>query len=303
MNEGPGTLFLAGPTGSGKSELALHLAAMLDAEIVGADAYQVYKGMSILTAAPKATVSDGMDIPHHMIGIIPVSQEWNASDHYRMASKIIADIHNRGKKALVVGGSGLYLKFLTHGMSDAPPADEALRKRFAGQSLEELVEEFRQIDPEGAAMTNLDNRRYVERNLEIVISGGKPLSFWKTNWQKVPNGPGWVLEWDVGELDARIALRARRMVEEGVLDEVASLGTCSSTAERTLGLSQIRACLMGEIDREECVRQLALATRQYAKRQRTWLKREGWMRKLDVGSLSSFYEVATQVKLELSQLH
>lgn len=298
MSKAPPTIFLAGPTASGKSDVALHLASMLDAEIVSADAYQVYRGMKILTAAPDPQVN-GVDIPHHMIGIIPPSQPWNASDHYRMAAGIIDEIHKRGKTALVVGGSGLYLKFLTHGISEAPPADEGLRRSFADRELPDLIEELTKLDPEGAALTNHQNRRYVERNLEIVILGGKPLSYWKENWQHEPNGPGWVLDWEVDELDARIAMRAEAMIRNGVLEEVAALGECSPTAERTLGLVQIRSCLSGEIDQTGCIRQLALVTRQYAKRQRTWLRREKWMRKLHAGTLSASYDLATQVKESL----
>lgn len=295
MNNPPPVVFVAGPTASGKSALALHLALMLDAEVVSADAYQVYQGMPVLTAAPE-TVIDGVEIPHHMIGVVPVSQSWNASDHYRMASAIIQDIRNRGKRVVVVGGSGLYLKFLTHGMSEAPPADEGLRKSFARRELADMIEELRSLDPEGAAMTDCDNRRYVERNLEIVLLGGKPLAYWKNNWQREPNGPGWALNWNVDELDKRIALRAAHMIENGVVDEVARLGPCSPTAERTLGLRQVKDCLAGAMTRDECTAQIALATRQYAKRQRTWLRREKWFNNLEVNSLSSFYDLAAQVK-------
>lgn len=292
------TVFLAGPTASGKSELAKHLALLIDAEIVGADAYQVYRGMKILTAAPEPFL-DGTPIPHHLTGIIPVQEAWNASDHYRRASVVIADIHRRGRTAIVVGGSGLYLKFLTHGMSEAPPADEELRKGFARRELADLVEELAKRDPEGAAMTDCGNRRYVERNLEIVILGGRPLASWKSNWNREPAGPGWVLDWPVPALDERIAMRSRAMMDAGVLEEVAALGPCSATAERALGLAEVRSRLAGDIDRDECVRQITLATRRYAKRQRTWLRREQWMRKLEADPLSASFDLATQVQKAL----
>lgn len=292
------TIFLAGPTASGKSEVAKHLAVLLDAEIVSADAYQVYRGMPILTAAPDP-VLDGVLIPHHLIGIIPVAQTWNASDHYRLATSVIDAIHQRGRTAIVVGGSGLYLKFLTHGMSEAPPADEELRKGFALRELPDLVDELTRRDPEGAAMTDLVNRRYVERNLEIVILGGRPLASWKSNWNREPAGPGWVIQWEPSGLEERIAGRARAMMESGVLDEVASLGPCSATAQRTLGLAEVASHLAGEIDRDECVRLLTLATRRYARRQRTWLRREKWMRKLEADRFSSSFALATQVQQAL----
>ena len=293
----PATLFLAGPTGSGKSAVAVELAEMLGAEIVGSDAYQVYRELPILTAAPSP--EDRARVPHHMVSIIPARMPWDATEHYHRAMRCVEDIHARGKTAIVTGGSGLYFKFLSHGMSEAPPGDAALRAAFADCSTEELHARLASLDPEGAALTNSSNRRYVERNLEIVLAGGKPLSFWKRNWLKPPLGPGWVITREVPELDGRIALRAARMMQEGAVEEAAALGPCSATAERTLGLALIRSLLRGEITRETCQAKLALATRQYAKRQRTWLKREQWLRELPAAPSASPRELAKCIIREL----
>ena len=291
------TLFLAGPTGSGKSAAAVELAEMLDAEIVSSDAYQVYRELPILTAAPSP--ADRERVPHHMVSIIPVQRNWNATEHYHRAMRCMEEIHARGKIAIVTGGSGLYFKFLSHGLSEAPPGDAALRAAFANCSTEALYARLSSLDPEGAASTDASNRRYVERNLEIVLAGGKPLSFWKRNWLTPPRGPGWVISRDVPELDERIAHRAARMMQEGAVEETASLGPCSATAERTLGLALIRSMLRGEISRENCQGQLALATRQYAKRQRTWLKREQWLRKLPASPSDSPLALAERIMEEL----
>lgn len=291
------TLFIAGPTGSGKSAVAVELADMLGAEIVSSDAYQVYREIPVLTAAP--TPEDQARIPHHMVSIIPVQMPWDATEHYHRAMRCVEDIHARGKTAIITGGSGLYFKFLSHGMSEAPPGDAALRATFADYSTEELHARLFALDPEGAAATSPSNRRYVERNLEIVVAGGKPLSFWKQNWLKPPRGPGWTITREVPELDGRIALRAARMMQEGAVEEVERLGPCSATAERTLGLTLIRSMLRGEITRETCQAQLALSTRQYAKRQRTWLKREQWLRELPAASSSTPRELAERVMQEL----
>ena len=296
----PATLFLAGPTGSGKSAVAVELAEMLGAEIVGSDAYQVYRELPILTAAPSP--EDRARVPHHMVSIIPARMPWDATEHYHRAMRCVKDIHARGKTAIVTGGSGLYFKFLSHGMSEAPPGDAALRAAFADCSTEELHARLASLDPEGAALTNSSNRRYVERNLEIVLAGGKPLSFWKRNWLKPPLGPGWVITREVPELDGRIALRAARMMQEGAVEEAAALGPCSATAERTLGLALIRSLLRGEITRETCQAKLALATRQYAKRQRTWLKREQWLRELPAAPSASPRELAKCIIRELEHL-
>lgn len=293
----PTTLFLAGPTGSGKSSVAVELAEMMGAEIVSSDAYQVYREIPVLTAAPSS--EDQARIPHHMVSIIPVQMTWDATEHYHRAMQCLKDIHARGKTAIVTGGSGLYFKFLSHGMSEAPPGDTALRATFANYSTEELYSRLTSLDPEGAAATNSSNRRYVERNLEIVLAGGKPLSFWKQNWLNPPLGPGWVITRDVPELDGRIALRAARMMQEGAVEEVAHLGPCSATAERTLGLTLIRSMLRGEITRDTCQTQLALATRQYAKRQRTWLKREQWLKSLPASPCDSPRKLAEHIMREL----
>ena len=168
----PATLFLAGPTGSGKSAVAVELAEMLGAEIVGSDAYQVYRELPILTAAPSP--EDRARVPHHMVSIIPARMPWDATEHYHRAMRCVKDIHARGKTAIVTGGSGLYFKFLSHGMSEAPPGDAALRAAFADCSTEELYARLASLDPEGAALTNSSNRRYVERNLEIVLAEAAP---------------------------------------------------------------------------------------------------------------------------------
>lgn len=298
MSSAPAILFLAGPTGSGKSAVAVELAEILGAEIISSDAYQVYREIPVLTAAPSP--EEQARIPHHMISIIPVAAPWDATKHYHRAMQCVKDIHARGKTAIVTGGSGLYFKFLSHGMSEAPPGDPALRATFANNSTENLYARLSSLDPEGAAGTDSANRRYVERNLEIVLAGGKPLSFWKQNWQKLPLGPGWTITRDVPELDRRIALRAARMMQEGAVDEVGLLGPCSATAERALGLQQIRSMLRGEISRENCQAQLALSTRQYAKRQRTWLKRESWLRELPANHDSLARELANRILKELT---
>lgn len=278
MSSTPSITFLTGPTGSGKSRLALEWAEKMDAEIVSADAYQVYRGLEVLTAAPSE--EDLARIPHHLISILDPCEAWDAAQHARRAQACIQDILARGRKALVVGGSGLYLKFISHGISPAPPSDPQLRLKLEQQPLSELVAQFQAIDPEGAAQTNLSNLRYVVRNLEIVLLGKKPLSEWKKNWQNEACGSGYTIVMPTEELDARIYKRAGSMLSQGAIEEVAALEECSPTAENTLGLRQIRQLLAGELDLPSCQAAIALATRQYAKRQRTWLRREKWLQEI-----------------------
>ena len=270
-------IFVLGPTGSGKSAAAVELAEKLgNAEIISADAYQVYRGMPIITAAP--TPEEMARVPHHLVGFLNPSEENDAATHARRAGECIRRIQAAGKRPIITGGSGLYVKFISHGISPAPPSDPALRAELSQLPPEELVRRLREADPEGAAATDLQNIRYVTRNLEIVLLGGKPLSYWRNNWQQ-PIGCGYVITRDVDELDARIAVRAERMLQEGAIEEVAALNPAelSPTAAKTLGLPQVLDYLAGTISRGDLSAAIALATRQYAKRQRTWLRREGWV--------------------------
>ena len=273
-------IFILGPTGCGKSRLAVELAEALgDAEIVSADAYQVYRQLPILTAAPGAELRKRA--LHHLIGILDVSESNDAAVHARRALEAIREIESRGRRAIVTGGSGLYVKFISHGISPAPPSDPALRAELDALPEGEAVARLQQLDPEGAARTNLQNPRYVRRNLEIVILGGKPLSHWQQNWRE-PAGPGFLLTRDTAELDARIARRAHKMISAGLVNEVAALGTLSPTASKTLGLSLVQSHIAGNLSLPELLSSLALTTRQYAKRQRTWLRRETWLRPIPV---------------------
>ncbi len=288
----PSLFFILGPTGSGKSSLAISLAeAMGDCEIVSADAYQIYKHLPLLTAAPSA--EERQRVPHHLIHELELWESHDASVHARMAMRAIEDIQRRGKRVIVTGGSGLYVKFISHGISEAPPSDLSLRAQLEELSHDELITRFKEIDPEGLAITPVENKRYLVRNLEIVLLSGNPLSHWRRNWDhQVPLGPGWVLDWDVPLLDSRIAQRAQEMLQSGVCEELqaakTSLLACgkelSDTAKKTLGMLEVESCIRGEISSEECVKQLALRTRQYAKRQRTWLRREGWLQPIDAVS-------------------
>lgn len=280
----PQPIFILGPTGCGKSAVAVQLAQHLGkAEIISADAYQVYRAMPILTAAPSVQEMDG--VPHHLIGTLDVAENNDAATHARRAQACIAAIQARGATPIITGGSGLYVKFISHGISPAPPSDPALREELTALPLEETVRRLQEADPEGAANTDLHNPRYVVRNLEIVLLGGKPLSYWRNNWQPDAIGPGFCLQREVAELDARIAARARHMLRHGAIEEVAALPpVLSPTAEKTLGLSLIREHLAGSTTRAELEAALALTTRQYAKRQRTWLRREPWATPIAAGA-------------------
>lgn len=288
-------LFILGPTGSGKSAVAVALAELLgNAEIISTDAYQVYKRMPVITAAP--SLEEMCRVKHHLVGFMEPTENNDAAEHARRAEQISDEMKKGGMLPIHTGGSGLYVKFITHGISPAPPSDAALREELNAFSLEEAVRRLQEADPEGAAATDLHNQRYVVRNLEIVLLGGKPLSYWRNNWQE-PAGPGFCIVRDTAELDARIARRTEQMLRDGAIEEVAALEglTLSTTASKTLGLSQIQNYLKGRLTRSELVSEISLATRQYAKRQRTWLKREKWLTPIEVGAGESAERIAGRI--------
>ena len=292
-------VFILGPTGSGKSAVAVELAEILgNTEIISADAYQVYKGMPIITAAP--SFEELSRVKHHLVGFMDPTENNDAAEHARRAGAIIERLQKGGMPPVLTGGSGLYVKFISHGISPAPPSDPVLREELNALSLEEAVCKLQEADPEGAANTDLHNQRYVVRNLEIVLLGGKPLSYWKNNWQE-PAGPGFCIVRDTEELDARIARRAEQMLRDGAIEEVAALEglTLSTTASKTLGLSQVQDYLKGRLTRSELVSAISLATRQYAKRQRTWLRREKWLTPVEVRAGETAREVAERIAQQL----
>src|SRR5215469_14929582 len=168
------TFFIVGPTATGKSELAADVACQTGAEIVSADAFQIYRGLDLLTAKPDA--STVAKTPHHLIGAIPASEKMNAEKYRRAATWAIEQINSRGKLAIIVGGSGLYIKALTHGLTLLPESDPKLREKLKAISLDELRSQLAQVDPETARKIDLKNHRRVTRALEICLLAGKPAS-------------------------------------------------------------------------------------------------------------------------------
>ncbi|MFK7910194.1 MAG: tRNA (adenosine(37)-N6)-dimethylallyltransferase MiaA [Akkermansiaceae bacterium] len=288
-------LYICGPTASGKSALAIELARLLDGEIVNADAYQLYCGLETISAAPSP--GELAQAPHHLYGVLEPSETCDAMRFREMALPVIKEIQSRGKTPIVTGGSGMYLKFLTHGPSPVPSGDDVLRQELEKESDEALIAKLTNLDPEGAAMTNLKNRRYVIRALEICILSGSKMSELKSDWKRASDSIekdllGIYLLWDREQLRQRINQRADVMLDSGAIEEVAALTNPSATCEKAIGISQIRAHLTGELTREECAERIAAATRQYAKRQRTWFGKEKWLTTYPVDENTKFAELS-----------
>ena len=266
-------LYVAGPTGCGKTAVSLALARLFTpVAIVNADAYQIYRGLEILSAAPAP--AERAACPHHLFGVLEPTDENDAAEHARRVHTTLATIPGDALP-LVVGGSGLYLKAITHGLAPTPKGDPTLRAELEAEPLESLVERYRGLDPAGAATTNLLNRRYVTRNLEICLLAGRPASELKAEWAvSEPEIRAVYLQRDRADLDERIVRRTAAMFDAGVIEEVARLESLSGTAAKAIGIAEIRALRRGEITEPACREAIRLATRQYAKRQENWFRRE-----------------------------
>lgn len=273
-------LYICGPTASGKSSLALQMAAELDGEIVNADAFQLYRGLEIVSAAPSA--DELCQVPHHLYGVLEPTEAADAQVYTQLARPVIAEILSRGKTPIVTGGSGLYLKFLTHGAAPLPTGNPELRAEMDARPLADLIAQLEAVDPLEASRTALQNRRFVSRALEICLLSGQKASDlrdqWESKTQEISSQlRGLVIQRTRPDLHARIAQRTRAMLAGGALDEVAALADVSINCEKAIGFREIRALLAGTLDRTTCEEAINAATRQYAKRQETWFRREKWL--------------------------
>ena len=276
-------IVLAGPTGVGKTELSLKLASEIDAEIVSVDSVQVFRHLDIGTA--KASAEARQRIPHHLIDVVDPDEEFNAADFCRLATEAIADIRARGKVALLVGGTGLYLRLLVHGVFDAPEPSDELRKKYERQAEEHgkgfLHRRLRQLDPELAERVHPNDLVRVTRGLEIYDQTGKPLSehqrehrFSRPNFHALKIA----LIRPREELYERINRRVEKMIDQGLEEEYQRLLELGYgprlKAMQSLGYRQMGEFFAGESTREEAIEAIKTETRRYAKKQISWFRGE-----------------------------
>lgn len=283
MRSPPAPTYLVGPTAVGKSALAVAVAERLGAEIVGADAFQVYAGLDLLTAKP--TAEERARVPHHLIGVVPPETSFSVARYLELARPCLADIARRGRRALVVGGTGLYVRALTDGLAPLPPARPGLRAELETLGMAALFARLRAVDPAGAERVDRSNPRRLIRAIEIVETTGRPLAEHRTGWgrggapgERPPAaGRGFLVGCSRPELHARIARRTAAMFARGVVDEVRAFPAerVGATLGQALGLTDLRAVGRGELPVAVARERLEVGTRQYAKRQITWFRRDG----------------------------
>lgn len=271
----PPVIAVVGPTGSGKSDLAVSLALALDGEVINADAMQFYRGMDIGTA--KITLAERRGVPHHLLDTLEVTQEASVSDFQQQARDIIGDIHARGKRAILAGGSGLYVRAALD-ILEFPGTDPRIRKELEAEldtaGAERLLARLREVDPVSAGRVS-DARRII-RALEVHQLTGRPFSSFMPQREYFQPAIQIGLAVDREVLRERLALRVHKMVDDGLLEEVRLLDAAGlrrgKTAPRALGYAQFLTVLDGEATVGQAAEETIVATRQFARRQLTWFR-------------------------------
>ena len=276
-------LCLLGPTAVGKTEIAIELAQHLNAEIVSVDSRQIYRQMDIGTAKP--TPEEQQAAPHHLIDCVDISQPFSVADYQSLADTAIADIQNRGKQVLLVGGAGLYFRAVIDGLFEGPGADPAVRERFeqeaAQHGVDALHERLRACDPESADRIHPNNVVRVIRALEVYELTGVPMSEHQQQWHREKQRYPFIafgLTMSRALLYHCIEQRVDVMLANGLIAEVESLLATDyvrdTIALQSFGYKELITYLDGECTYTEAISQLKQNTRRFAKRQLTWFRKD-----------------------------
>ena len=282
-------IIIAGPTASGKTALSIDLAQHFDAEILSCDSRQFFKEMSIGTAKPDA--DELAAAPHHFINSLSIQEEYNIGDFERDVDAFLADYFQEKDIAIMVGGSGLYIKAVCEGLDHLPEVNASIRKDLTAwherEGLTPLQKELEECDPVYYAKADIENPHRVIRALEICRGTGQPFSSFqgqkkakKTNYNIIKLG----IRWDREKLYERINLRVDLMLEQGLLEEVKGLYPHRAlNALQTVGYQEIFDYMDGHIDLAEAIRLIKRNSRRYAKRQMTWFRKETDMIWIEAG--------------------
>jgi len=274
--------FIVGPTAVGKTATAIELAKQLDGEIISIDSRQVYKGMDVGTAKP--TLRQQTEIPHHLIDFLEPTEQISAGAYREMALKTVADIQSRGKLPVFVGGSGMYVKAVVHGIFQESVTDASVREKIKAElhkkGVAALYNRLVDIDPELAVKTHINDIKRITRALEIYEITGKPPSKHYKDQKTEPPFPNriFVLTMARENLYQRINERVDQMIQDGLVDEVRRL-LGSGLRENldsllTLGYQEVICYLDGVCSYEEMIENIKRNTRRYAKRQLTWFRNQ-----------------------------
>lgn len=276
---------VVGPTACGKTKLGVELAKALNGEVVSVDSMQIYRGMTIGTAAPTPEEMDG--VPHHMVAVADPEEQWSVARYTQEATACVEDILARGRRAVLVGGTGLWLDALISGRTFAPGQSggeirRELEQRFEREGIQSLWAELEQVDPESAGKLHMADTKRILRALEVYRETGKTISAHNAETAALPRryDPvkiGLAFQ-DREDMKALIDRRVDKMVEEGLLEEVQALLRRglprTATALQAIGYKEFLGVLDGTATQDQAIEEVKLRSRQYAKRQLTWLRRD-----------------------------
>lgn len=283
MSEKPKLIVVAGPTASGKTACAVELCLRIGGEVVSADSMQIYRGMDVLTATPTANEMRG--VPHHMFGVAEPTQKYSAATYRDQANAVIAEILARGRRAVVCGGTGLYVNALTRPLSFSEKSDEKLHDALMALGDEpggraKLHRMLEEIDPQSAARLHENDVRRVARAIEIYrLTGVTQTQQAQLDAQREGDYDETIfaLDWPRDVLYERISHRVDEMVRAGLIDEVRRLMRDEAhypTAAQAIGYKEIAAALQGRMPMDEAIFLVKQTTRNFAKRQMTWFRRD-----------------------------
>ncbi|GAA4039440.1 tRNA (adenosine(37)-N6)-dimethylallyltransferase MiaA [Sphingomonas rosea] len=281
MNKGvPPLCVIAGPTASGKSALAVSLAQRTNGVIVNADSAQVYADLRVLSARPSEAEMGGVE--HRLFGHRDGAEACSAADWAAEAKAVVAEVHGRGQLPILVGGTGLYLRTLLDGIAEVPPVDPAIRDEVRGQGVADNHRRLGQVDPEAAERLHANDTTRIARALEVMLSTGRPLKAWQSSTTGgIRDRVGLFGGLTLGEpqgLGAAIDRRFMRMIDDGAIAEVERLLARDLSPAlpvmRAIGVPEIAGYVRGAATLDEAIAAGQRATRQYAKRQRTWFRNQ-----------------------------
>ncbi len=279
-------IYLVGPTAVGKSAIALTLARLIGGEIISVDSMQVYRGMDIGTAKPSQ--AERTAVPHHLLDVVAVSVPFDTSQFLQLATPAMESIVARDKAPIFCGGTGLYFNASLHGLGNAPPSDLALRQQLEQTPLADLLRELEQADRVTYEQIDRQNPRRVVRAIEVIRLSGRPFSEQRASWERGSSDPQaasasgnrriFGFTRSPKDLHQRIEARVEAMFQSGLVEETRQLLAAglarNPTAMQALGYRQVVAHLEGTVSLEETKRLVVQKTRQFAKRQMTWFRRQ-----------------------------
>lgn len=298
-------IVVCGPTASGKTALAVELAKLYNGEVVSADSMQIYTDMDVASA--KATPEEQQGIPHHLMGFLDPGESFSVADFVKLCDEAVRDIFSRGKTPIICGGTGLYISsFVDNITFDESERDLEFRermRRFAEENgASALLEKLRSIDPETADTLHENNIGRIIRALEVYETTGHTISQAKAMSRNTPSPYEFIMMTidfeDRERLRERINRRVDIMMENGLLDEARECFAQPNrpTAAQAIGIKELYPYLRGERALEDCVEELKLRTRQYAKRQMTWFRRDKRISHIIVGENDGFPEILEKAK-------